>query len=319
MSFDLRQGGFAGAFVKTKGLSGSKLTRLERVLDWGRLYRIAEPAFNKATGRPPYPVSIMIRLLLLQQWHGLSDPGLEEAVDDRLSFRRFAGIPLDEQVPDHATIWRFREALGQKGLSAKLFEEVNRQLEAKGLFVKQGTLVDATIMEAAVNPPPYREGEVSGLDPDASFTRKNDETYFGYKGHVGVDEGSTLIRKQMMTGADIHDSLVFADVITGDEDFVAADKAYGSEENRAMLEEAGIEDRLMYKASRGHPLKNWQAWFNKAVSPIRSAVERPFAHMKTIMGHTRCRYLGLRRNACAFDLQCAAYNIRRASSLARAA
>ena len=290
MGFDLRQGGFAGAFVKTKGLSGSKLARLEEVLDWAGLYKIVEPAFSKATGRPPYPVSIMVRLLLLQQWHGLSDPGLEEAVDDRLSFRRFAGLPLEQAVPDHATIWRFREALGHKGLARKLFEEVNRQLEAKGLFVKQGTLVDATIMQAAVNPPPFKEGEVSDLDPDAGFTKKNDETYFGYKGHVGVDAGSTLIRKQMMTGADLHDSLVFADVITGDEDYVAADKAYGSAENRAMLEEAGIEDRLMYKASRGHPLKNWQAWFNKAVSPIRSAVERPFAHMKTIMGHTRCRY-----------------------------
>ncbi len=187
------------------------------------------------------------------------------------------------------------------------------------MFVKQGTLVDATIMQAAVNPPPFKEGEVSERDPDAGFTRKNDETYFGYKGHVGVDPGSTLIRRQMMTGADLHDSQVFADVIVGDEDFVAADKAYGSAENRSMLEEAGIEDLLMYKASRGHPLKNWQTWFNKAVSPIRSAVERPFAHMKTIMGHTRCRYLGLRRNACAFDLQCAAYNIRRASSLLAAA
>jgi IS5 family transposase len=315
MGFDYRQGGFADEFVQTKGISEKNLRGLDQVLDWDSIEKIVRPVYRNAVGRPSYPALVMAKLLLLQQWYGLSDPGLEEAVDDRLSFRRFAGIPLDRNVPDHATIWRFREALGRLGLSAKLFEEVNRQLEAKGVFVKQGTLVDATIVQAAVNPPPFREGQVSELDPDAGFTRKNGTTYFGYKGHVGVDEGSTLIRRQLMTPADVADTLVFADVIVGDEAFACADKAYGSAANRAMLEAAGIEDRLMYKASRGHPLKEWQEWFNKAVSPMRSAVERPFAHMKQIMGYRRCRYRGLRRNGCAFDLLCAAYNIRRARSL----
>jgi IS5 family transposase len=315
MAYDYRQGGFAEAFVKTKGISEKNLRGLEQVLNWEALERIVAPVERSPTGRPAYPILVMIKLLLLQQWYGLSDPALEEAVDDRLSFRRFAGIPLDKAVPDHATIWRFREALGQEGLGEKLFLEVNRQLEARNLFVKQGTLVDATIVEAAVNPPPYEEGQVSELDPDASFTRKNDGTYFGYKGHVGVDQGSVLIRRQMVTSAGVSDALVFADVITGDESFVCADKAYGTNINRRMLEEAGIEDRLMYKAVRDHPLTSWQEWFNKSVAPIRAAVERPFAYMKQIMGFRRCRYRGLRRNACAFDLVCMAYNIHRARSL----
>ena len=118
-----------------------------------------------------------MKLLLLQQWYGLSDPGLEEAVDDRLSFRRFAGLPLDESVPDHSTIWRFRQELAAHGLAEALFEEINRQLDARGLIVRQGTLIDATLLQASVKPPSVKEGTVSEHDAEAGWTKKNGKSH----------------------------------------------------------------------------------------------------------------------------------------------
>ena len=109
----------------------------------------------------------------MQQWHGLSDEGLEAAVDDRLSFRRFAGIPLAESVPDHSSVWRFREQLARRGLAERVLAEVNRQLDAKGLILRKGTLIDASIIEAAVKAPKGNVGEVSPRDPDAGWTKKN--------------------------------------------------------------------------------------------------------------------------------------------------
>ncbi len=123
----------------------------------------------------------MLKIVLLQQWYGLSDPGAEEAVRDRLSFRRFCGVPLDEETPDHSSIWRFRQRIEKLGLSEGLLAEVNRQLDARGLIIKRGALVDATIIAAAAKPPPIEEGQVNPRDPDASFTVKNDETYFGWR------------------------------------------------------------------------------------------------------------------------------------------
>jgi IS5 family transposase len=316
MRRDLRQASFADGLVNQRGGRNEWLDDIVKLIDWSALDRVLSPIYASDEGRPAYPVLTLIRLLLLQQWYGLSDPGLEEAVDDRLSFRRFAGLPLDEGVPDHSTIWRFRQQLAAHGLAAAVFEEINRQLDALGLIVRRGTLIDASIVAAAVKPPSAKEGTVSERDPDASWTTKNGESTFGYKAHIAVDEGSNLIRDAILTGADLHDSQVARDLIQGDEATVYADKAYGSKALREELAEHGIKDGLMYKAARNRPLKNWQVWFNKAVSPIRSGVERGFATMKRHYGFTRVRYVGLARNACTLNLMCAAINLRRAVVLA---
>jgi len=312
----LRQASFADGLINQRAGRNEWLDDIVKLIDWSALDRVLSPIYASAEGRPAYPVLTLIRLLLLQQWYGLSDPGLEEAVDDRLSFRRFAGLPLDEGVPDHSTIWRFRQQLAGHGLAEAVFEEINRQLDALGLIVRRGTLIDASIVAAAVKPPPAKEGAVSERDPDASWTTKNGQSTFGYKAHIAVDEGSNLIRDAILTGADLHDSQAARDLIQGDEAAVYADKAYGSKALREELAERGIKDGLMYKAARNRPLKNWQVWFNKAVSPIRSGVERGFATMKRHYGFTRVRYLGLARNACALNLMCTAINLRRALALA---
>ena len=312
MRRNLRQMSLTDGLINQRAGRNEWLTDLDKLIDWASLDRLLSPIYSSDEGRPSYPVLTLVKLLLLQQWSGLSDPGLEEAVDDRLSFRRFAGLPLDEGVPDHSTIWRFRQHLAAHDLAEALFQEINRQLDARGLIVRQGTLIDATIVKAAVKPPAGDDGTVSERDPQAGWTKKNDTSYFGYKAHMAVDEGSNLIRDALLTSADLHDRQAVIDLLQGDEAAVYADKAYGSQALRDQLAQAGIQDGVMYKAARNTPLKNGQKWFNKAVAPIRAGVERGFATMKRHYGFTQVRYLGLVRNACALHLMCTAINLRRA-------
>jgi IS5 family transposase len=308
----------ADSIVQRRGKKTAWLERLDVALDWRALEMIVGSIHASREGGLAYPLLTYVKLLLLQQWYGLSDEGLEAAVDDRLSFRRFAGIPLAESVPDHSSIWRFREELARRGLAAKLLAEVNRQLDAKGLILRRGTLTDATILEAALRPPAGDAGEVSPRDPQAGWTKKNGKSRFGYKAHAAVDEGSGIVRAAVMTPADVHDSVPADDLVQGDEEAVYADKAYDSEQRRAGLRARGIEPRIMHQARRNRPLKPWQTWFNKAVAPIRAGVERLFATMKRTYGHRRVRYLGLARNDVQLQAMCAAINLRRALALALA-
>jgi transposase, IS5 family len=197
------------------------------------------------------------KILLLQQWHALSDPGAEEAVRDRLSFRRVswaavgdgdAGPRLDLAVsPDNREAWPFGRAAGRG----------QRQLDALGLVVKRGTLVDATPIAGAVRRP-YEGGGVNPRDPDAHFLRKRDKTYFGYKAHLAVDEESGLMRQAEMTSANVHDSRLGEALIQGDEQGYFADKAYDSLALREALERRGLVDGIAWKVK--HPRYPLEAW-----------------------------------------------------------
>lgn len=308
--------GFADHLVKKRANGrADKLERTGGLIDWNALDRLLAPLSASRRGAPGYPPLSLFKALLLAQWYNLSDPGLEDALADRLSFRRFVGIPLDEVTPDETTFVRFRNALREHELAQDLFEEVNRQLESKGLMIKKGTLVDASVIEADAKRPSMSQGDVSMVDPDATFTQKHGKTYFGYKMHIGVDQGSGLIRRLLTTTASIHDSLAFKGLICGDEKAAFGDKAYGSKAHRKWLDEAGIKDLLMYKAARNRPLKNWQVWFNKSVSGPRSQVEQFFGIVKRSYGLARARYRGQARNATHFLLLATAYNLRRSLSL----
>jgi transposase, IS5 family len=317
MRRDLRQASFADGLVNQRAGRNTWLDEISKLIDWSAVVKVLDRIYDSEEGRPSYPLLTYAKLLLLQQWYGLSDPGLEQAVDDRLSFRRFAGLPLDEGVPDHSAIWRFRQQLAAHGLAEALFVEINRQLDAKGLIIRRGTLIDATLLAASVKPPSAKEGTVSARDPQAGWTRKNGRSHFGYKAHVAVDEGSEIIRTAILTSADLHDSQPAAALIQGDEQAVYGDKAYASQALRDQLAAAGIDDRVMYRAARNKPLKPWQTWFNKAVAGIRAAVERRFGIMKRHYGFRRVRYLGLSRNACQLHLLCTAINLKRALVLVR--
>src|SRR5690349_4335415 len=269
---DFRQLGLADSIVQRRGKKTAWLERLDAALDWSALEVIVAGIYASREGGLAYPLVTCVRLLLLQQWYGLSDEGLEAAVDDRLSFRRFAGIPLAESVPDHSSVWRFREELARRGLAERLLAEVNRQLDARGLVLRRGTLIDATILEAAVRPPGGDAGEVAERDPRAGWARKNGRSRFGHEAHAAVDEGSGIVRAATLTPADVHDSVPADDPVRGDEEAVYADKAYDSAARRAGLRERGIEPRIMHKARRNRPLKPWHVAFNRAVAPVRAGV-----------------------------------------------
>ena len=176
-----------------------------------------------------------------------------------------------------------------------------------------------SIIAANVKRPPFEEGPVNPRDPGASFTVKNDKTYFGYKAHIAVDEESDLIRQAEMTSADLHDSQRGEAMIQGDEAAYYADKAYDSKSLREKLASQGIDDKIAYKAQRNKPLKNWQKWFNTTASSVRSGVERSNATMKNWYGMARVRYLGLARNNCHLQFVACAMNMKRGLVLLRAA
>ena len=156
----------ADALAVCGGRENKTLERLRRLIDWPRIAALVAPLRASSYGAPGYPPLVMLKALLLQQWYGLSDPGLEEALADRLSFRRFVGLALDEASPDHSTISRFRTALGAAGLSKAVFEEVTRQIDGRGLILRQGTLIDATLVEAHVKRPKKpKEDEARAVEP----------------------------------------------------------------------------------------------------------------------------------------------------------
>lgn len=307
----LQQYSLADSFVNRKAKGSRWLEDIVQVIDWGPITAVLGKIHTSSVGAPPFPVLPMFKILLLQQWYCLSDEGVEAAVDDRLSFRRFCGFPLDQAVPDHATIWRFRESLGRLGLAEAVFDALNAQLEHRGLIVRRGTLVDATIIRAAAAPPPPKEGVVSKVDPDASWTTRNGASTFGYKAHVAVDEGSGLIRQIEGTPADIHDRVAAEALVQGDEQAFYADKAYDDDHLRQALKDKGIEPCILYKAHRDGPLTTAQRFLNAVFSGPRAAVERAFATMKRHYRLARVRYFGLARNHAHFQITAFAINLKR--------
>lgn len=302
------------------GLAGSnaRLERIDGLLDWSAFEARLSVIYSARKGRPSYPPLTMFKGLLLQQWYGLSDPGLEEALGDRLSFRRFCGLALDQAAPDHSTISRFRKQLARHDLSGALFEELGRQLDAKRLIVRQGTLIDATLVAAQAKKPPFGKEGGGTVDRDANWTRRGNKSHFGYKAHIAVDQGSGLIRRQLLTPASVNDTVPADALIIGDEAAVYADKAYDSHARRARLRAAGIKDRIMHRPNKHHPsVPRWKARRNKLIAPIRAAVEGIFGTMKRSYGYRRVRYFNLAANSVHLDLLCIAINLRRAEVLTR--
>ena len=310
---DLSQPSFVDALVSGYARGGGFLDRIEQAFDWGAFEALLAPIHASRRGAPGYPPLTMFKILLLEQWHTLSDPGAEEAVRDRLSFRRFCGLPLEVETPDHASIWRFRQTIDKLGLSAALLLETNRQLDALGLIVKRGTLVDATLIAAAVKRPPYGSGGLNPRDRDARVTMKRRQAHFGYKAHLAVDEGSGLVRQAEMTSANVHDSRLGEALVQGDEQAVFADRAYDSQAFRESLRRRGISDGILWKVKhQRYPLEPWQRQLNRWAQGIRCGVERANATMKQWYGMRRVRYRGLARNACHLQFVATAMNMKRA-------
>lgn len=324
---------FADELVSATVRKNLVLEQIDRLVDWREIEALLAPLRSGRMGAPGYPSHVMFRALLLQQWFGLSDPALEDALADRISFRKFLGLPLGESVPDHSTLWRFREQLAQSGLAERAFTMLTKQIDKAGFVVKRGTLVDASLIPAAVNAPEPPEGAPpmdahgrpasklvkSDLDPDAAWTKKDDCYHFGYRAHVGLDEGSRIVRRATMTPANTNDSVCGDQLICGDEGTVYADKAYDSNARRKRLKAMGIRDGIMRRANRWWPMSVWAVKRNRIIVKRRAPIEPLFALLKNVYGFARARYRGLARNTAALHLAVTAMNLKRWATLANAA
>lgn len=315
---------FADGAVVAAGGSSAALERVTGLVDWTPVERLLAPLRGGSMGAPGYPALMMFKALILQRWYALSDPALEEGLKDRLSFRRFTGLALSDPIPDHATLWRFRESL-KSGLGERLFAEIGRQIEGQGFVLKQGTLIDASLIPAAVNRPPRPDGAASGgsegpapsklvasdQDPDAAWTKKDGSYHFGYKLHAAMDQASRIIRRLIVTPANVNESAVADALICGDEQAVYADKAYDSHARSARLGALGIVNRIMRRGHPKRPLSSAEHARNARLAKVRGAIEPLFALIKNVHGLSRARYRGLARNACAFHLAAIAINLKR--------
>lgn len=309
------QASFVEALLSHKG--GGSLSKLDGLVKWYRFDKLMGHLRDESSpGRPGYPVLVLFKALLVQSLYGLSDRELEEALDDRFSFRRFVGLSLEEPVPDHSVLNRFRNVLVAQGLLDKLFAELDRQLDKAGVVLKRGTMLDATLIETASGRP---DGDTPGADPQARFAVRQGRSgsVYGYKMHVGVDQGSGLIRSVLTTPANVNDTVPADALVRGDERAVLADGAYHTHARAAGLKVRGIKARLMRRANRHHPvLPHRLKLYNRLISRQRAAVETTFATLKQRMKLTRIRYRGLVKASGQLLLAAIAFNLRRWAAIA---
>ncbi|RQN36360.1 IS5 family transposase [Paraburkholderia tropica] len=274
------------------------LDEMRRVVPWSRLIALIEPHYPRGkTGRPPFPIATMLQIHFMQQWFGLSDPAMEEALYDVPLYREFAG--LDEgmtRLPDESTILRFRHLLETHGLAAQMLTLVNEILSGKGLMLKAGSAVDATLISA----PSSTKNGSGKRDPEMHQTKKGNQWYFGMKAHVGVDAESGLVHTVIGTAANVHDINEAEALLHGQETDVYADAGY-----------QGIEKRCQANPVRWHvamrPGRRRQLNLNDRLDAIfdqierlkagiRAKVEHPFRVLKQQFGYTKTRYRGLLKN-----------------------
>ena len=294
-------------------LSGgsSPLDRLSGLVKWYRFEKLLNPLRDGGPGRAAWPLLVLFKALLLQSLYGLSDRELEEALGDRLSFRRFAGLGLGESIPDHTVLSRFRNLLVGEGLLEKLFGELDRQLEKAGVILKRGTMLDATLIDAVSAPP---TAERPSKDADARVTTRQGKGgfTFGYKAHVGVDEGSGIIRTVITTPANVNDTVMADDLIRSDEKTVWADAAYDTHARRARLKAEGKKVRIARRPNKHHPeLPLRLKRYNRLIARRRAAVETTFATLKNRMKLTAIRYVGLAKASAQVTMAAIAFNMRR--------
>ena len=283
------------------------LAEMDQVVPWPELCGLIEPFYPKGeTGRRPFGVERMLRIYCLQQWFNLSDPAAEEALYDSLSMRRFVGIDLGrEPVPDETTICRFRHLLETHDFGRRMFERVHEHLEAKGLRLSGGTIVDATIIHA----PSSTKNEAQARDPDMHQTKKGNQWYFGMKAHFGVDKRSKVIHAVVATAANVHDSAVLGDLLHGEERDVWGDSAYQGQSEVIKETAPNARDRTNRRYRHRGVVNEAERARNRKKSKVRSRVEHVIGVIKLKFGFTKVRYRGLEKNANRLFATCGLANL----------
>jgi IS5 family transposase len=274
------------------------LEEMEHVVPWAALVQIVEPHCPRAkTGRPPMPVETMLRIHYLQQWFGLSDPAMEEALHDVPLYREFAKLgDAQARLPDETTILRFRHLLERHNLAPDMLRLVNDILLAKGLMLRTGTAVDATLISA----PSSTKNAEGERDPEMKQTKKGNNWYFGMKAHIGVDSSSGLVHTVVGTAANVNDLNVAGQLLHGEEHAAFGDAGYQGVHKRP--EAAGPTWHVAMRPGKRKKLNPFiepdfiAERVEKMKASIRAKVEHPFRVLKRQFGFTKVRYRGLAKN-----------------------
>ena len=255
---------------------GDKLDSISNLIDWESFRKFFKEEISEP-GRPSYDPILMLKMLVLQSWYGISDEELEYQVADRISFQKFLGFP--KTIPDHSTVWRFREFLSQEGVLDDIWNELKRQMKEKGIKFSKGVIQDASFVVA----PPGKtnstmkdrgRGQPTTRNEDGSWSKKGDKSYFGYKDHIKVDSKNGIVTELAVTPANVHDGQI--DLANPDE-IVYRDKGYFGCKTKAN------GDATMKRATRGHPLSIRDKLRNRRISRKRAPGERPLAVVKRVM------------------------------------
>jgi len=291
------------------------LAEMEQVVPWAALLAALAPHYfpdcEGRRGRPPIGLDRMLRMYFLQQWFGLSDEGLEDAIYDSQALRAFLRIDLGrERVPDATTLLQFRRWLETRGLTESIFETVNAGLRERGLLLSKGTMVDATILAA----PPSTKNREQARDPEMHQTKKGNQWHFGMKAHIGADADSGLVHSLSCTAANVADVSETANLLHGEEEVVFADAGYVGVEKREELKERQVTwhvamKRGKLKAMAEGPLKELTQRAETLKARVRARVEHPFHVVKNLFRHRKVRYKGLAKNRAQLHVLFALANL----------
>ena len=278
------------------------LDEMNLVVPWAELVSLIAPhapAPGAKGGRPPFAVEAMLRIHFLQQWFNLSDPAMEEALYDMALFREFVGLDAGEDnLPDESTILRFRHLLEAHNLSSQILATVNATLAAKGLLLKSGTVVDATLIAA----PSSTKNSSGERDPEMHQTKKGNQWHFGMKAHIGVDADSGLVHTVVGTAANVNDVTQAHALVHGAETDVFADAGYQGVGKRDETQEINVNWHVAMRPGKrkvldkSTPMGAILDQLERAKASIRAKVEHPFRVIKRQFGHVKVRYRGLAKN-----------------------
>lgn len=346
MQKNRQQLSFSAIALSKRKLKSQFFDQINILLEWNAIEKEILRYYSKGfsvDGRPSYSGLLLFKMSLLQTWYGLSDYEVEEKVNDSLSFMQFVGLTIEDDVPDHSVLSRFRTELTKKNAYEKLMNLINKQLEEKGILLKKGAIVDASITDSPRKPRGKKEYEIvedrkeeeatsqseaskeatlkpvivktqSHVDTQAAWIKKAGKLRYGYKKHVATDEQG-LVRAIITTSANESDMNHLEDVVAkaGLEkgSRVRADKGYSSKDNRKYLKEKGLKDGIMHKALKNKPLTNHQARFNKLVSKVRYKVERTFGSITRWFKASIARYVGQAKTHTQHIMEAIAYNLYR--------
>jgi IS5 family transposase len=345
MKHKSNESGFADLLTGRRKIKENFFHQINQLIDWHPIKTIIEsvsPKGKSNTGRLPYDGLVLFKIELLRVWYNLSDGDVEEQVNDRISFSRFVGISMENEVPDSTTICRFRNMLVKADAYERLLSEINRQLEEKRIIVKSGAIVDASITDTLRRPRGKKQYEMvedrkeeesaasivktklverpqRGVDTEARWIKKMGKCHYGYKKHTVTDPNGMVLAIETTPANEsdinhLETPLRKANLQQGTP--VEADKGYKSEKNDRILSTMKLTNQILHKAARNHPLTKQEIAFNKAVSKTRYVIERTFGSIRRWFGGGIARYVGLSKTHAQHLMEAIAYNLYRSPGIA---